>query len=196
MTASNPIADSWREPEQLADPVHTVEETFEIPDVATRSGGHLDVPPADGIDNLRREIDRLRESWAQAEAARRMKESYRKVAARQRIPRRPWFLCSLAAGVSFPVVIGILYSQPVVFFLGAVLTVLGVVTLVLDAVARSRYASAQAQTERHLERMHREAGYRFRQAARAVQVDPADIEAELRRLEQFFMQTSAPLGSD
>ena len=182
MNVTISVADGWGEQDYLADAVQTIDGTREASETAQNP---------DSADRLRREIDELRERWTQSEAARGMKESYRKVASGQRIPRRPWFLASLAAGVSFPVVVGVLWSEPVVFALGVVLVALGAVTLLLDAVARARFESAQLQAEWHLERMHREAEHSFRQAAVSMGIEPDDIETELQRLEQVFEQMTS-----
>ena len=182
MDVTSSVTGGWGEQDRLVDAVQTIDGPREESGTA---------PNADSDERLRREIDELRERWTQSEATRGMKESYRRVASGQRIPRRPWFLASLAAGVSFPVVIGVLWSQPVVFTLGVVLAALGAVTLVLDAVARARFESAQLQAEWHLERMHREAEHRFRQAVAAMGIEPDDIEAELQQLERVFEQMTS-----
>ena len=140
---------------------------------------------------LRRQIDELRESWTRLQAMRRMHDVYQATVARQRIPRSPWFLALLMVGAMLPVVIGAIAGHDVVLTLGIASAGLGMIMLVLAAIARSRFESAQLQALLHLEMTHREAQGRFHHAALATRIDPERVDAELERLEGLQAQLSA-----
>lgn len=134
---------------------------------------------------LRREIDDLRESWTRLQATRRMIDVYETTVSRQRLPRSPWFLALLMTGVLLPVVIGAITGHRVILTLGIVSATLGMITLVLAAIARSRFESAQLQALLHLEMTHREAQGRFLHSAMETRIDPDNVAEEIERLEQI-----------
>ncbi len=144
---------------------------------------------------LRRGIDELRENWTRLQAVRRMSDVYQQTIEQQKIPRSPWFLALLVAGVMLPVVIGAVAGQKVVLTFGIASAVPGLITLVLAAIARARFESAQLQALLHLELTHREAEGRFLHSAMAMQIDPAHIDDEIDRLERThteMLETSRP----
>ncbi len=141
--------------------------------------------------HLRREIDELREHWTQEQAAQRMIDVYESTIDRQRLPRSPWFLVLLMTGVLLPVVLGGIAGNRVALTLGIAAAGLSMVTLVLAAVARSRFESAQLQATLHLEMTHREAQSRFRNSARATGIDPDRVAQELARLEHAHSEALA-----
>jgi uncharacterized protein YhaN len=144
---------------------------------------------------LRREIDVLRENWTRLQAVRRMIDVYQQTIERQKIPRSPWFLALLVVGIILPVVIGAVTGQKVVLAFGIASAVPGMITLVLAAIARARFESAQLQALLHLELTHREAEGRFLHSAMAMQIDPAQISDEIDRLERIYaemLETTRP----
>ena len=129
----------------------------------------------------RKEIDELRENWTRLQATRRMIEVYRETLIRQRLPRNPWFMALLMAGILAPLIIGVIVGHRMIISIGIAFAMLGIVTLVLATIARSRFESAQAQARLQLEMTHREIEARTIRAAEGAGIDPSDIASKLRR---------------
>ena len=143
-----------------------------------------DAPASRRPAELRRAIVELRESWTRLQATRRMIDVYQETVIRQRIPRSPWFLVMLMIGILFPVVLGAITGQSVVIGIGIASAALGMITLVMAAIARSRFETAQLQARLHLEMTHREAEGRFLHTAMATGIDPDNADREIERLER------------
>lgn len=132
----------------------------------------------------RRAYDELRESWTRLQAIQRMTGVYQRTVNRQRIPRSPWFLVMLMAGFLIPAVLGVITDQPIVIAIGIASAALGLITLAISTIARSRFESAQLQARLHLDVTRREAEGRFLHAVMAIGIDPVNIDQEIERLEK------------
>jgi uncharacterized protein YhaN len=143
---------------------------------------------------MRVQIDELREAWTHLRAALGMIAVYEATARRHR-PRGPWLFIFLITGAVLPLLLGALIEQRVVIALGMASAALGAVTLLLAAVARSRYEAAQQQARLHMEITQRDAELRYLNAAAAAGVDPNRPDEEIERLETELADVQQTAGS-